>query len=245
MIILFMQRDFGVYVVNMFDTGQATRVLKNARFSLAHLLKRTVDVDADKQCVNSKHAMHTTHTRALTFRPILPLSPFSLPLTIIFRYQLADWRKRPLPEPMSYYARQDTHFLLHIYALLRDELHDAAISSRAVGDDGSQDLDARLVREVLRRSSEVCLLRYEKPLFTPLAYKGVMKQLRLRMATANERVFAALYDWRDARARSEDESATYVLPNHALVTLARVAPTTVSFIFSLDSMTECLTNIML
>ena len=27
------QRDFGVYVVNMFDTGQATRVLKNARFS--------------------------------------------------------------------------------------------------------------------------------------------------------------------------------------------------------------------
>ena len=78
-----MQRDFGVYVVNMFDTGQATRVLKNARFSLAHLLKRTVDVDADKQCVNSKHAMHTTHTRALTFRPILPLSPFSLPLTII------------------------------------------------------------------------------------------------------------------------------------------------------------------
>ena len=61
------QRDFGVYVVNMFDTGQATRVLKNARFSLAHLLKRTVDVDADKQCVNSKHAMHTTHTRALTF----------------------------------------------------------------------------------------------------------------------------------------------------------------------------------
>jgi hypothetical protein len=46
-----LQRDFGVYVVNLFDTGQATRVLKNARFSLAHLLKRTCGVDADKQCV--------------------------------------------------------------------------------------------------------------------------------------------------------------------------------------------------
>lgn len=47
--IQWLQRDFGVYVVNMFDTGQASRVLNFPRFSLAYLLKFYCDVDADKQ----------------------------------------------------------------------------------------------------------------------------------------------------------------------------------------------------
>lgn len=44
-----LQRDFGIYVVNMFDTGQATRVLEYPRFSLAYLLKKFCDVTANKQ----------------------------------------------------------------------------------------------------------------------------------------------------------------------------------------------------
>jgi exosome complex exonuclease RRP6 len=44
-----LQRDFGIYVVNMFDTGQATRVLDYPRFSLAFLLKKFCDVMANKQ----------------------------------------------------------------------------------------------------------------------------------------------------------------------------------------------------
>ncbi|XP_052284774.1 exosome component 10-like [Dreissena polymorpha] len=44
-----LQRDLGLYVVNMFDTGQAARVLNCARFSLAYLLQQYCDVDADKQ----------------------------------------------------------------------------------------------------------------------------------------------------------------------------------------------------
>jgi len=44
-----LQNDFGVYVVNMFDTGQASRVLQEERFSLAYLLKKYCSVDADKQ----------------------------------------------------------------------------------------------------------------------------------------------------------------------------------------------------
>lgn len=44
-----LQRDFGIYVVNMFDTGQASRVLNMSRFSLAHLLRYYCDVEADKQ----------------------------------------------------------------------------------------------------------------------------------------------------------------------------------------------------
>lgn len=34
-----LQKDFGLYVVNMFDTGQAARLLQKSGFGLAHLLQ--------------------------------------------------------------------------------------------------------------------------------------------------------------------------------------------------------------
>jgi len=36
--IMWLQRDFGLYIVNMFDTGQASRVLQMNSFGLAYLL---------------------------------------------------------------------------------------------------------------------------------------------------------------------------------------------------------------
>jgi exosome complex exonuclease RRP6 len=38
------------------------------------------------------------------------------------KYQLADWRKRPLPAEMMRYAREDTHYLLYIYDCIREDL---------------------------------------------------------------------------------------------------------------------------
>ena len=35
------------------------------------------------------------------------------------RFQLADWRMRPIPPNMLRYARQDTHYLLYVYDRLR------------------------------------------------------------------------------------------------------------------------------
>jgi hypothetical protein len=37
------------------------------------------------------------------------------------KYQLADWRARPLSAEMLLYARQDTHYLLYVYDRLRNE----------------------------------------------------------------------------------------------------------------------------
>ena len=44
-----LQRDLGLYVVNMFDTGQASRVLGLARHGLSYLLAHYCSVQADKQ----------------------------------------------------------------------------------------------------------------------------------------------------------------------------------------------------
>jgi len=47
--ILWLQRDFGIYIVNLMDTGQAARVLEYPKFSLAYLLHKFCQVIADKQ----------------------------------------------------------------------------------------------------------------------------------------------------------------------------------------------------
>ena len=44
-----LQRDLGVYIVNLFDTCQASRVLNFPRNSLAHLLLHYCKFEADKQ----------------------------------------------------------------------------------------------------------------------------------------------------------------------------------------------------
>lgn len=44
-----LQRDFGLYPINMFDTGQAARVLGLRGFGLAFLLQNYCAVMADKK----------------------------------------------------------------------------------------------------------------------------------------------------------------------------------------------------
>ncbi|CAM9785859.1 unnamed protein product [Ectocarpus sp. 6 AP-2014] len=47
--VLWLQRDLGLYLVNMFDTGQAARQLGLPSFGLAHLLERFCDFVPDKK----------------------------------------------------------------------------------------------------------------------------------------------------------------------------------------------------
>lgn len=47
--ILWLQRDFGIFICNLFDTGQASRVLQLERNSLEFLLQHFCDITADKE----------------------------------------------------------------------------------------------------------------------------------------------------------------------------------------------------
>ncbi|KEH25571.1 exosome complex exonuclease RRP6 [Medicago truncatula] len=51
--IVWLQRDFGIYVCNMFDTGQASKVLKLERNSLEHLLNHFCEITANKEYQNA------------------------------------------------------------------------------------------------------------------------------------------------------------------------------------------------
>ncbi|XP_062113570.1 protein RRP6-like 2 [Humulus lupulus] len=181
--IFWLQRDFGIYICNMFDTGQASRVLKLERNSLEYLLHHFCGVTANKE------------------------------------YQNADWRLRPLPKEMLRYAREDTHYLLHIYDLMRMKLFSLSKESE------SSDIS---LQEVYKRSYELCIQLYEKELLTENSYLYIYGLQGAGLNAQQLAIVAGLCEWRDVVARTEDESTGYILPNKTLIEIAKQMPVTTS-----------------
>ncbi|KAG2548909.1 protein RRP6-like 2 isoform X2 [Panicum virgatum] len=176
--IIWLQRDFSIYVCNLFDTGQASKILQMDRNSLEHLLQHFCGVTANKE------------------------------------YQAADWRLRPLPDEMIKYAREDTHYLLYIYDLMRLRLVK----------ESSGDSDMLLV--VCKRSNEICLQLYEKEQLTDSSYLHIHGLKEIELDARQLSVLSSLYRWRDGIARAEDESTGYILPNKSLLEIAKEMPVT-------------------
>ncbi|XP_042484358.1 protein RRP6-like 2 [Macadamia integrifolia] len=177
--VVWLQRDFGIYICNLFDTGQASRVLQLERNSLEYLLHYFCGVTAKKE------------------------------------YQNADWRVRPLPDEMVRYAREDTHYLLYIYDLMKVKLLSASAESGS-GDD--------LLLEVYKRSYGICMQLYEKELLTDTSYLYIYGLGDADFNAQQLAIVAGLCQWRDVVARAEDESTGYILPNKALLEIARQMP---------------------
>ncbi|BGP39731.1 exosome nuclease subunit [Rhodotorula kratochvilovae] len=200
--IVWLQRDFGLYVVGLFDTYHATKVLGYSQHSLASLLAMYTDFEPDK------------------------------------RYQLADWRIRPLPKEMLHYARSDTHFLLSIYDHLRLALHAKGASSSET---------PTPLEDVFDRSRSVSSIVFSLPPFdaatghydsgflVPLAKHGVLKAYATARAVptlpiktgwgpgeAKLEVLRSVMRWRERTAREEDESARYVLSLQGALQLAEL-----------------------
>ncbi|GIL97902.1 hypothetical protein Vretimale_3481 [Volvox reticuliferus] len=185
-----LQRDFGLFLVNMFDTGQAARVLSLPSFGLAYLMEHYCGVKPDK------------------------------------RYQLADWRIRPLSPEMLHYARGDTHYLLYIYDRLRGQL--AAMVDSQIPQSLAVPLPVNnagaALGLVLERSRQLCLKTYRKPVFSPEGCQDLLLRWNLSFSRQQANVFTALMEWRDVVGRAEDEGTGYVLPKAQLITLARLMP---------------------
>ncbi|KAL2117432.1 hypothetical protein VTJ04DRAFT_7092 [Mycothermus thermophilus] len=138
------------------------------------------------------------------------------------QYQLADWRIRPLPEEMFYYARSDTHYLLYIYDNLRNEL--LALAKQ------QPKREEHPIRRVLRKSKETSLQRFEPYWFdeeTGVGSRGWIAQLTKSTTLYNAEQFAvykAVHKWRDDLARKEDESPMFIMSQNVLSNIARLVP---------------------
>ncbi|XP_021193965.3 exosome complex component 10 homolog isoform X1 [Helicoverpa armigera] len=172
--VVWLQRDFGVYLVGMFDTYQAAKELSLQGLSLKYLLMRYCHVDADK------------------------------------KYQLADWRIRPLPAELIEYARMDTHYLLYIWRHMKDELLKVGQPHRLLS--------------VFENSRRVCGYTYNKEVLTETSHMPLYVRSRKSFNSQQMAALKMLYKWRDSQAREVDESTTYLLPNHMLLALAETLP---------------------
>ncbi|EHK23469.1 uncharacterized protein TRIVIDRAFT_123406 [Trichoderma virens Gv29-8] len=183
---VWLQRDLGLYVNGLFDTFFASEALHYSSRSLAFLLSKFVNFEADK------------------------------------RYQLADWRIRPLPEEMMYYARSDTHYLLYIYDKIRNDL--VQLSDRS-------NPDKDLISIVLEKSRGLSLSRHENLEFNEETGEGsrgwynfVLKNSHFGYKSDQFAIFRALWKWRDVTARTEDENPNFVLGTSNLTEIARANP---------------------
>ncbi|KAF5799366.1 putative polyribonucleotide nucleotidyltransferase [Helianthus annuus] len=180
--ILWLQRDFGIYVCNMFDTGQASKVLKLEEDSLEYLLSHFCEVPANEE------------------------------------YNNADWRVRPLTDAMLRHAREDTHYLLFIYDLMRRRL--------LLSPTDPERPEAPPVIEVYQRSYNICMQLYQKDILTENSYLNIYG---LRAADLNGQqlaIVAGLCELRDYIAREVDESTCYILPDKVLIEIAKKMPVT-------------------
>ncbi|UXI21056.1 85/88 kDa calcium-independent phospholipase A2-like [Sarcoptes scabiei] len=174
--IIWLQRDLGLYVVNMFDTWVAATTLSYRHVSLSALVNKFCNFQLDK------------------------------------RFQLADWRLRPLTPQMLQYARCDTHFLLYIYRKLKLELLSLS------------DQTYNLLRFVMERSQQLCLKRHEKKIPTENDFTHLVWKNNLRFNQRQMTALKSLYLWRDMLARQQDESTGYVLPNNLLLKICEILP---------------------
>jgi exosome complex exonuclease RRP6 len=180
--ILWLQRDFGIYVVNMFDTAQAAKALEFPRIGLAFLLQQFCDEITDK------------------------------------KFQLADWRVRPLSAEMLKYARMDTHFLLYIYDRVRNKLIELNRSLNVHEDKYA---------EVLENSRALCLQKYEKPVLSlrdDVLNLSSQFMLKSSLKPDQLKVLYTLYLWRDTVARAYDESPQFIMKDTHLVALIHDFP---------------------
>ncbi|KAL2868354.1 exosome nuclease subunit RRP6 [Aspergillus lucknowensis] len=141
------------------------------------------------------------------------------------KYQMADWRVRPLPSGMFDYARSDTHYLLYVYDNLRNELVE------------NSTLEENLVDYVQQRSKSEALQRYERPVYDASTGQGAggWYDLLVRNSAVLSKeqisVFRAVHEWRDNVAREEDEGVQCVFPKHVLFRVAQVMPPDLGTLF--------------
>ncbi|GMG24531.1 unnamed protein product [Ambrosiozyma monospora] len=199
--VMWLQRDFGVYIVSLFDTFHASKELMLGKHSLAFLLEKYVKFRTCK------------------------------------KYQLADWRVRPLGLELVNYAKADTHFLIEVFTKLQNELLKKGPDSltRVLYD--SRKVSNRRFEystfKPLTQTNEVVSTMASVPLEKPgepntsvsLSFNYNRDQpwthliFSSNLPLAKRPILELLFRWRDTQARSSDESVRYVMNDYLLVSM--------------------------
>ena len=144
-------------------------------------------------------------------------------VTLSKKLQRSDWGRRPLSDAQIEYARMDTHFLLALSDLLREELAGKGLAHDA------QDEFARLMR-----------VQPNERLFDPDSFWRLPGARQL--SGQGRAVLKELYFFREKTAAEMDRAAFRVLPELLLVRLAAELPRDLEALQAVKGLTPYLFN---
>lgn len=139
-------------------------------------------------------------------------------------------KSRPLTEEMLYYARCDTHYLLYVFDLLRNEL---------VSRSDQTDPQKNLIEYTLQKSKDVSLDRYNPFTADPSTgegargWAGVLQKTYANLDGQQFAVYQAVHKWRDELARQEDENPNFIMPQQTVMEVAKILPNDPKALWSL------------
>ena len=122
-------------------------------------------------------------------------------VTLVKKYQKANWGKRPLTAEQLSYARNDTHYLLPLRDALEKRLLEAGCLEEA--------------REIFEGE---CLVEPMERIFDPESFWGVQGVRAL--SPRGQAIFRSLYIYRDEEARRRDMPPFKVVNDQMLLRIA-------------------------
>ncbi|WWD18046.1 hypothetical protein CI109_102493 [Kwoniella shandongensis] len=196
--IIWLQHDFDIYVVNLFDTYHACVVLNMAQRSLGSLLQQYCDFEADKRYQRADWRIRPLGEEMLHYAR--SDTHFLLFIYDSLRNGLLEQSSRPpSPDPEG-----------------NTVIETARRNPQAA------------MREVLYRSADTALKLYEREVYDeetgrgPGGWAAAGRKWLPKGAIDEEAgwIWRKLHTWRDRLARELDESPYYLMPNDMLKTLA-------------------------
>ncbi|CAI5946566.1 unnamed protein product [Closterium sp. NIES-65] len=242
--VVWLQRDFGIFIANLFDTGQASRVLGLERFSLAHLLQRYCGVTANKSLQMADWRVRPLPSDMLKYAR--EDTHYLLFLHDCLRLELAasagggggaaaaradgrmdkgkacgeEKEEGEEEDEEGEVLKRSRDVCLLLYSKPQRTTHALTVLLTPCPPPPPLphifSLSPRPL-QVLKRSRDVCLLLYSKP---QRAFHSFLRNNRLSTEAFTEEqmaVLSALYTWRDQTGRECDEGLGYVMPNHLLL----------------------------
>lgn len=175
--------------------------------------------DFDTFVVNMFDSFHAAKALSLPRMSLAYLLEQYCGVELDKKYQLADWRERPMPEEMVEYARKDTHYLHHLYFLLKAQL--------------SQEQ----YEQVLQRSNKQCLELYAPEPISEKSWRVVLDRSNLALNGDQVTVVRRLFYWREWKAREMDVSPAALMPNSFISKIAHAKACTA------EGFKDCLWNV--
>ncbi|XP_057378683.1 exosome component 10-like [Daphnia carinata] len=210
--VLWLQRDFGIYVVNLFDTCQAASVLGFERKGLAFLLQHYCQIRISKCYQRADWRIRPLSKEMLNYA-----RGDTHYLIYIYERLKQDLNSCRLRGKLESSIREEGKegFLEKCQELKSSKANQTTAKNTGV----------KRMLEVWKNSRSICLRRYKVP--PKETYLKSYNNLAQKNKNFNKQQLYALQElcaWRDRVARDEDESPNFVIPNYMLVKITYHLP---------------------